>query len=144
MKDENIILSKDEFMSWLVKHEEFFNSFELPPIFDDELVEFHSLYYDLKELLECLTFNDEAKNAVDNYTSANPLNEEFILKWLAKNKELWNNLILFMIDCIEGENLFKIEYFQPSNNSILKVAKSDFENLIQFQKIYSTSRLRSK
>jgi len=137
LKDENKILSKDECMHWLAKHEEFFNSFELPPIFDDELVEFHSLYYDLKELLEYLTFNDEVKNAVDNYNSANQLNEEFILQWLTKNEELWNNLFLFMIDCIEGENEFKIGYFQPSNNSNLKVAKSDFENLIKFKKIYS-------
>lgn len=98
IKPGEVFLTKEDYTYWLEKHEELFDSFQIPPIFHKPEVDFYRLYSYLKSFFEYPAFEQESLKASEDYLNLNTENENEILAWLVKYETLGDNLTLIWED----------------------------------------------
>jgi len=135
MEYSNTIIGKEIYAAWISKYQPLRESLGLLPSAYSSFKNFYWLYSDLEELVEYLQNEASAKKAIHEFESIDMNHEKALLKWLVKNENTADNLILFLevhgdIDPIRSENT---PYFKVD---LLKIKTSDFENIIRFKTLF--------
>lgn len=123
-------LTKNIYFPWLEKHFSLYKSFELPPLFDPEFLDFYYAYIRLDELRVFLKLENTARHALNHFQNINVNSEPQLLRWLLKYEEAFGDLTLFDNEDINFANPKENESFEVEGFSI---AVADFIDIINFK-----------
>jgi hypothetical protein len=98
-------ISKDEIITWVKSHEELYHSINSINNFYKYHHSFYWLYEHINQIYQFLMIENEAKIAIDEFKSLTLDNEIDLLKWLVKQENLYNDLILLFGNIVSEESL---------------------------------------
>lgn len=135
LKDELNCLDKEDYVYWLEKHEELFNSLSYPYTIYSRVELFWDIYYELKSLSSVLKFMNEAGEAVNAYSLFSKENEDLLLRWLVNYEELGQELYI-ITDTFDDDEEMKTGFVSLTRHYNLKIKVNDYSNGIALGKIF--------
>lgn len=128
------IIGPELYVNWLKKHRELFYAVELSPILYSDYEKIYGLFVSVFNIAEYIDFDEEAGSACKDYLISHPDDENQILQWLRRYEKLGDHLKLFPFpDSPYAKDIDK-GYFMIEG---IRIDRIDFENIIQFKKIYN-------
>jgi hypothetical protein len=104
----------------------------LPPLSGVES-DFYWTYSGLDDLKNCLSFTEEAQEAISSYQKLNSSLDSELLPWLVKHERMHNELGYFVYNTLCAELNENIQIIEEKG---YKIAGNEFKPLIKFCKIY--------
>lgn len=98
-------ISKDEIITWIKRYEGLYFSMNRINNFYKYHYSFYWIYEHINEIYKFLMIENEAKIAIAEFKSISLFDEIDLLKWLAKQEHLYNDLILLFGNVVSEESL---------------------------------------
>lgn len=141
-KKEGQTLTANEYMKWLRKHKDLYNSIPLYPLYFEILQKFYQLYSDIMRTINSLQYNQQAFNAQYELDRLDKTDEETIIDWLLKYEEVNDNICLKNTDFYEEEFSGKVKEntrysILIADDPILYIEGEMFQNVIKFEERYA-------
>lgn len=132
-------LHKADYLHWLGKYKSLKASIDDPILNTDEVQRFHFLYFHISALAKYLVVEDDAKEALHEFTRLDITNEHFLLQWLVKYEDFGlDNMAITYSTGFEDDDEVKTGYVSLHPNYNLKIAVEDYRNIYEFETIFNS------